>query len=73
MRGGGVGLHRGEEETEGDDIADDADDVAGHIGGNHDAQLDRSIAGNTTRLLGGRHDLRKVGSDLFGAWVAELI
>ena len=39
-----MGLHRGEEEAEGDDIADDADDVAGHVGGNHDAQQDRSIA-----------------------------
>jgi hypothetical protein len=68
-----VGLHRGEEEAEGDDIANDADDVAGHVGGNHDAHLDRSLAGNTTRLLGGANDLRKVGCDLFGAWVAELI
>jgi hypothetical protein len=33
--GGGLGLHRGEEEAEGDDIADDANDVAGGVGGNH--------------------------------------
>ena len=38
-----MGLHRGEEEAEGDDIANDADDVAGHVGGNHDAQQDGSI------------------------------
>ena len=37
------------------------------------SKIDRSPAGNTTRLLGGTNDLRKVGCDLFGAWVAELI
>jgi hypothetical protein len=33
------GLHRGEEEAEGDDVADDANDVAGGVGGNHLCEL----------------------------------